>query len=364
MQVPFFDLKRQMQNMKKEIEKRIETVLDRGVFILGPECSNFEENFAKYVGSKYSIGVASGTEAIQLALMALEVGNEDEVITTSTTAFPTAAAITSVGAKPVFIEVLETNNLIDPKKVEEKITKKTKAIIAVHLYGNSSDIDPILDICKKHKIHLIEDCAQSLGTKYKNKKTGTYGTIGCFSFYPTKNLGACGDAGMCVTNQKEIAEKIRMIRNYGETSKYVNQIKGINSRLDEIQAAILDLKLKYVDEWIDKKRKLASIYDKKMNNELIQKLEVTKNSQHTYHIYAIKCERRDELKRFLEKNGIITLIHYPTPIHKQEAYKKDYPNLSLPISEKICNEILSLPIFPEMSEEEAEYVCKTINRFK
>lgn len=361
--IPIVDLKRQYYQIKDEIDNAIRRVLESGWFILGKELQEFEKEFADYNDSKYALGVGSGTEALHLSILALGIKPEDEIITVPNTAMPTISAISLAYAKPVFVDINQYSYNLDPKKLENKITKKTKAIIPVHLFGQSADMDQIREISKKHSIPIIEDCAQSHGALYKGKKTGNFGEFGCFSFYPSKNLGAYGDGGLITTNNRELYEKILMLRNYGQKDRYIHKEKGTNSRLDEIQAAILRVKLKHLDEWNLKRRKLAQIYDKELK-EVITPKEMD-YAKHIYHLYVIRSEKRESLMNYLKEKGIGTQIHYPIPAHLQEAYKELRINKgTLPISEKYSQQILSLPMFPELNEEEVSAVINSINKFK
>ncbi|MCD4666589.1 DegT/DnrJ/EryC1/StrS family aminotransferase [archaeon] len=361
--IPVSDLKRQYLKFKEEFDKSIHDVLDSSWFILGNKVKEFEKNFAKYVGVKYAIGVANGTEALQLGLFALDVKRGDEVITVSNTTTPTVIAISNVGAKPVFVDINEESYNIDINKIEEKITNKTKAIMPVHIYGQSADLDPIKKIARKYGLKIIEDCAQAHGTLYKGKKIGSIGDLGAFSFYPSKNLGAYGDAGLITTNNRQLAKKIFMLRNYGKRNRYESYIIGFNSRLDEIQASLLNTKLKYLNTWNVVRRKIAKEYDKNLKNVITPKEMFY--GKHIYHLYVIRSKKRDKLRNYLKKNGVGSQIHYPVPVHLQPCY--DYLNIkkgSLPITEKFCNEILSIPLYPELTKEEVEKVINTINNFK
>ncbi len=362
MQILPFDLKRQYTNIKPELDLAINSVLSKGFFILGENVKNFEHQFCKYLDVKYGYGVASGTDALHLALRAIDVKKGDEVITVPNVSAPIISSIHSANATPVLVDVDETYN-IDINKIEEKITDKTKAIIPVHLYGQSVDIKPIMNLAKKYNLRIIEDCAQAHGEEYYGKKVSTFGDLGCFSFYPTKNLGAYGDGGFVVSNDKELAEKIKLLRNYGETEKYENKINGFNSRLDEIQATILSIKLKYLNEWNNKRRNIAKLYNEELNNVIIPIKKTYSN--HIYHLYVIRSKNRDKLRNFLNKNGIGTQIHYPKPIHLQEAYKNlGYKLGDFPVTEEYSSEILSLPMYPELKKEEVNQVITAINNFK
>lgn len=362
--VPFGDLRRQYEALQNEIDPAIRRVLERGWFVLGQEVEQFEREFAAYLGADHAVGVASGTEAVQLALMAIGIGPGHEVITAPNTCVPTVAGITATGARPVLVDICPATLNIDPSKIESAITPRTRAILPVHLYGQTADMDSIIEIGNSHGIAVIEDAAQAHGATYKGRKAGALGLAGCFSFYPSKNLGAYGDGGAVVTSNDEIATRLRCLRNYGEERRYHHTTKGINSRLDEIQAAILRAKLPYLYEWNSRRHQIAEIYNGKINNKIVSKLSQTDYGQSNNHLYVVRSQYRDELQRHLSKNGITTLIHYPIPIHLQPAYSDlgkivgDYP-----VSEQCANEILSLPIFPELTDEEADYVVECINNF-
>ena len=347
---------------KKAVEAAVSRVLASGWYILGKEVENFEKSFAVYTGAKYAIGVASGLDALQISLMALGIGPGDEVITVPNSAVATALAITNTGAKAVFSDIDEYYHL-DVSKLESLITGKTRAIIPVHLFGQSVQIDEIVKIADKHGIAVVEDACQSHGAKLNGKQTGTFGITGCFSFYPTKNLGAYGDAGAIVTDSVEIYEKCKMLRNYGQKVRYYHEVKGINSRLDEIQAAILASKLPTLDLLIEKRHKIAEFYLKELagvKNIILPKER--EGGYHSFHLFAIRAERRDELQKYLKEKGIETHIHYPVPIHKQKCYP-EYNSLSLVVSERVASELLSLPIHPFISENDQLTVCNAIKRF-
>jgi dTDP-4-amino-4,6-dideoxygalactose transaminase len=334
--------------------------LEKGWFILGENVKKFEEEFAKYCGAKFCVGVASGLDALILALEALDLPKGSEIIVPSNTYIATILAVIRAGFKPVLVEPDMRTYNIDPLKIRESITKNTKAIIVVHLYGKPCDMDPILEIVKEYGLILLEDCAQAHGAMYKNKKVGTFG-IGCFSFYPTKNLGALGDAGAIVTDDEELAEKIKYLRNYGSLKKYQFDYIGYNSRLDEIQAGFLRIKLKYLDQITEHKRKLANIYLKELSDEFIKPV-VSNDTYDVYHIFNIRYKSRDHLREYLLQNGIKTEIHYPIPPHKQKALKSivrgDYP-----ISEEIHNTTLSLPISFFHTEEDIYRVVEVLNNY-
>ncbi|MCK4462781.1 MAG: DegT/DnrJ/EryC1/StrS family aminotransferase [Candidatus Omnitrophica bacterium] len=360
--IPFVDLKRQYNSIKDEIDTKINEVLESTNFILGEKVEAFEHEFANYCGVKYGVGVASGSDALFLSLKALGIGKGDEVITVPNTYIATANAIAQNGAKPVFVDITPEMYCIGLGEIEEKITEKTKAILPVHLYGHPASMDAICDIATKYDLYIIEDACQAHGAESFGDKTGYLGNAGCFSFYPSKNLGCAGDGGMIVTYHKELAEKIKMLRDYGQKTKNHHEVIGYNSRLDEIQATMLRVKLKYLDEWNNKRREHARLY-----NELLKEVEGIETPfesdyvKHIYHLYVIRSKNRDKLQQYLTSNGISTGIHYPIPIHLQKAYKYlKYKKGDFPITEEYVNEILSLPMYPELRDDEIERVCEKI----
>lgn len=365
MNIPVFDLKRQYENLKTEIDNAFKSVLENGIFVLGENVERFEEEFAEYLGAGFAVGVGSGTEALHLSLKACDIGYGDEVITVPNTAVPTISAISFAGAKPVFVDITPDTCTMDLRKVEEKITDKTKAILPVHLYGHSTEMEQIMKLAKAHNLRVIEDACQAHGAKYNSKNAGTIGDMGCFSFYPTKNLGAYGDGGMVVTNNEELYKKLIMLRNYGEVKKFTSKIEGFNSRLDEIQSAVLRVKLKYLDEWTNKRREIATMYHQLLYNSNVQLPCERQWAKHVYHLFVIRVNKRDALKDYLHERGVGTQIHYPIPIHLQDAYKKlGYKAGDFPISERNAEEILSLPIYPELTTEEIEAVAGLITEFQ
>jgi dTDP-4-amino-4,6-dideoxygalactose transaminase len=357
--IPFNDFKKEYLRYKTEIDRAISRVLRSGWFILGKELEHLETDLAKLLKVKYCVGVGNGTDAITLALLALEIGSGDEVITSNVTAYPTITGIERSGAKPVVVDIDEDSGLIDPVKIEAAITTRTKALVPVHLYGQACEMDKIIAIAKRHKLRIIEDCAQSITSTYKNRPTGSFGDAGTLSFYPTKNLGAYGDAGAVVTNDRTVHEKLLQLRNYGQTVRYNHKYPGLNSRLDEIQAAILIVKLKHLPENIKKRRKTALRYNQELKINHIPQL---KNNLHTYHLYVIKSSQRENLMKYLKARGIMSLIHYPIPINKQQAFKYQ-KNQIFPATEKFTREIVSLPIYPELTSIEVQYIIDTVNRF-
>ncbi|MBN2355830.1 DegT/DnrJ/EryC1/StrS family aminotransferase [candidate division KSB1 bacterium] len=362
--VPFNDIKRRYTSIKGEIDTAIQRVLSKGWFILGSEVKEFEAAFAEYLGAKYAVAVGSGTEALHLALIACDLKPGDEVITVPNTAIPTISAISFAQLKPVFVDIDPDTYCMNVELIEEKINQRTRAIIPVHLYGNACDMEDLMSIAKKYGLQVIEDACQAHGAYYKGKRLGTFGHFGCFSFYPTKNLGAFGDGGMVVTNDVKNANKINLLRNYGQVKRYYHEIKGFNSRLDEIQAAILNVQLPYLDTWNKRRREIASLYRKLIYHPQIVLPPEQADVYQIYHLFIIRCVKRDRLRTFLSNNGIGTEIHYPVPCHLQNAYKDlGYSISNYPITEGIVAEILSLPMYPELIEEEIQYVADVMNRF-
>jgi len=331
---------------------------------LGPNCQALENEFALYCNTKYAIGVGSGTEAIQFALLACGVKEGDEVITSPHTFFATAEAVAAIGAKPVFIDIDPLTYTLDPEGIEKKVTGKTKAIIPVHMYGQAADMKPIMEISKKYGIPVIEDACQAHGALYKGKKAGSLGDAGCFSFYFTKNLGGYGEGGMVTTNNDEIAETIKLYRNHGHRSKYEHAVFGYNGRLDEIQAAILRIKLKYLDEYNTKRREIAKQYTLLLQNTPLLLPEEAEDRKHVYHLYVVRSKKRDALQEYLNNKGVGTGIHYKTPIHLQEAARNlGYKKSDFPEVESACSEILSIPIYPELEQDSQAYVAEKIEDF-
>ena len=359
---PFIDLKAQYSNIKDEVLRCINDILESSHYILGENVKKFEDDIKSYLGVSEAIGVASGTDALHLALKALDITHGDEVITTPFTFFATVEAILYVGAKPVFVDIDENTYNIDPDKIEEKITPRTKAIIPVHISGCPADMIKINEIAQKYGLKIIEDAAQAFGAKIGDKKIGTFGDIACFSFYPSKNLGCFGDGGMVVTNNPEIADKIRILRNHGSPGRYVHETVGLNSRLDEIQAGVLRIKLKHIDEYNSLRRKKANIYTKFLSDKVITPKEV-ENTYHVYHLYSIRSESRDKIKEILAKQGFPSVVYYPIPMHLQKAIANlGFKKGDFPIAEKVSREILALPIYPEIPDEEVFEISQIIIR--
>lgn len=348
---------------QEEFENKALEVLRSGWYVLGNEVKSFEEEFAAYLGAKYCVGLASGLDSLWIAFRILGIGKGDEVIVQGNTYIASVMGITINGATPVFVEPDEYNN-IDADKIEEKITDKTKAILVVHLYGQASNMKPIVELCQKYQLRLVEDCAQSHGACFDGTMTGTFGDIGCFSFYPSKNLGAFGDGGAIVTNDADIAEKVRVFRNYGSQKRYYNKVVGANSRLDELQAGLLRVRLTHLEELTEERRKLCGKYLTEIHNPLFRLPQVRKGATTVWHQFVIHARNRDQLIEYLNEKGIGTIIHYPIPPHLSEAY--EYLKMeegSLPITEKYAKEVLSIPLYNGMTDEEQNYVIESLNSF-
>ena len=356
-------LDRGFQKYQEEIESAALRVLRSGWYILGPEVENFEKEFAEYVGSRYCVGLANGLDALWLAFRVLGIGAGDEVIVQGNTYIASVMGITINGAKPVFVEPDEFYN-IDVNKIEEKINPKTKAVLVVHLYGQASNMESVVQLCKKYDLRLVEDCAQSHGAYYDNKMTGIFGDIGCFSFYPSKNLGAYGDAGAIVTDNDEIAQAMKMYRNYGSEKRYYNKVVGANSRLDELQAAMLRVRLRYLDDMNAEREEIAKRYLEGIDNSKIVLPIVSNKSTHVWHQFVIRVEQRDELQLYLDKQGIGTIIHYPVPPHLSEAYAYlGYEKGDLPITEAYADTVISLPVYNGMTLEEQKRIIDCLNAY-
>jgi dTDP-4-amino-4,6-dideoxygalactose transaminase len=370
--VPFLDLTRQYKKIKEEILSASQKVYGKGRFILGEEVSTFEKEFSHYCGVRYGVGVGSGTDALYLALKAAGIGEGDEVITVANSFISTALAISFTGAKPLFVDIDPKTYTMDPNSLElllkrqkaKESGRKIKAVLPVHLYGHPAEMDSIMEISNRYDLIVIEDACQAHGAKYGRKKVGSFGAMGCFSFYPTKNLGGYGDGGMVVTDHQKYDQNLKLLRCYGEKKKYQHILKGHNSRLDEIQAAILRVKLKYLDQWNEERRRKAKIYTERLSPLGVVCPSEKKGVRHVYHLYAIKTRKRDFLQTFLKKRGIETLIHYPIPIPLQKAYRElGYRKRDLPLTNLWSRKILSLPFFPEMKEHEMEKVAEGIQSF-
>lgn len=361
--IAFCDLIKQYLSLEIKIGQAIERTLRSGRYILGEEVRLFEEEFSRWCNCSFGVGVASGTDALYIALLACGVKSGDEVITVANAGVPTVCAIAMTGATPLFADINERSYTIDVSKIEKLLTKRTKAILPVHLYGQCADMEPILGIAKKYNLKAVEDVCQAHGALYRGSKAGSLGDVGCFSFYPTKNLGAYGDAGMIVTNDAELARKARMFRDYGQSQRHVYILQGVNSRLDELQAAILRVKLKNIDIWNKRRNVIADIYNRSIKNKYIMKPLREEYNYHVYHLYVIASSYRDKLRLYLSDAGIQTLIHYPTPVYLQEAYSLYKPINKYPITEASAKKVLSLPLYPELEDEDVYYISETINKF-
>jgi dTDP-4-amino-4,6-dideoxygalactose transaminase len=360
--IQMVDLKRQYHNLKKEIDAAIADVLEETRFILGPNVGALEEEVAAYHGLPYAVGVANGTDALLLALRACDIQEGDEVITTPFTFIATAEVIAQLKATPVFVDICPDTYNIDCSQIAGKITPKTKAIIPVHLFGHPADMDPLMAIARKHNLKVIEDCAQAFGATYKGKKVGSIGDIGCFSFFPSKNLAGYGDGGMVISKNEEIAGKIKMLRNHGSFRRYYHQEVGYNSRLDEIQAAIIRVKLKRIDQFNAARRENAAAYCEAIKNRDITLPVAASNCEHVYHQFTIRSHKRDLLASALQKENIASAVYYPVPLHQQDVFLKLYHySERLPQTEQCSREVLSLPMFPELSREEISLIADVMN---
>ena len=363
MKIPFNTLDKQFYLYQDEYEKKALEILRKGWYVLGPEVKAFEEEFASYLNTPYVVGVDNGLNAIVMAVRALGIKEGDEVIVQANTYIASVMGITMNGATPIFVEPDEYYN-IDVDKIEEKISEKTKAILVVHLYGQASNMDKILELCEKYNLKLIEDCAQAHGAKYKDKMIGTFG-IGCFSFYPSKNLGCFGDGGAISTNDKKLDRDFRVLRNYGSEKRYYNEVVGYNSRLDELQAGLLRVKLKHIFELEKEREKIAQRYLNEIKNPLIQLPKIRENCLHVWHLFVVRVNNREKFQRYLEENGIGSVIHYPIPPHLSEAYKYlGYKEGDFPITENYAKTVLSLPLYNGMKSEELDYIIDKINEYK
>lgn len=362
MEVPYIDLAASYRGLQHEIDAAVKSVLAGGSYVLGENLTGFEEEFARWIGPVEAAGVGSGTDAIYLTLKALDIGPGDEVITVSHTAVNTALAVSKCGAVPVLVDIDDETLCMDPAAARAACGGRTRAILPVHLYGHPADLDPLARLASNKGLALIEDCAQAHGAEYKGRRVGTTGLAGCFSFYPTKNLGACGDAGAVVSRDPDLISKIRSMANCGQgAERYVNINQGDVSRLDELQAAILRVKLKALDRWTERRRAAAAVYGERLAGVPGLQLPVEKEwARHVYHLYVVRSRKRTALQTALAEKGIRTLVHYPVPVHKQPAYAGGMPHLSLPVTEKVVGEILSIPCFPEISDAQLEYVADSL----
>ncbi len=364
------DLSRQYRQIKKELDAAVSRVFKRSNYVLGEEVRSLEQEFAKYLGVKYAVGVNSGTDALFLALKACGIKENDEVITCAFGYIASVLGISYCGAKPVLVDVNVRDFNIDVTKIEKAITGRTKAILPVHLYGQMCEMVPLMRLARKYDLKVIEDCAQAHGAKQLMahgtwRMAGTIGDVGCYSFYPTKNLGAYGDGGMLVTNNKQVYKQLLLLRDYGRKGRYEFAIKGYNSRLDEIQAAILQVKLKYLTQWNKQRQQIAAFYNKNVKQENLFLPLTSSGRNHVYHLFVARTAKRKKLQEYLQKQGVGTAIHYPIPIHLQEAYRDlKYKKGSFPVAEQVSREVFSLPMFPELKGSEVEYISEIINRFR
>ncbi|HET6144561.1 MAG TPA: DegT/DnrJ/EryC1/StrS family aminotransferase [Candidatus Acidoferrales bacterium] len=366
--ISFFDLQAQYATIRREILQAVEAVLESQHFILGQLVELFEQDAAAYVDVPFAVGCASGTDALYLALCAQGIGPGDEVITTPFTFVATAGSIARTGAKPVFVDILPETYNIDPALIEQAVTKNTKAIIPVHLFGLSAEMDPIMSIAKKHSLAVIEDAAQAIGSTYHSKKIGSIGDFGCFSFFPSKNLGCAGDGGMVTTVHKPMADRLNLLRAHGTKKKYHSEIIGMNSRLDALQAAVLRVKLKHLDSWTKGRQERAALYAQLFDQykllDFITPPQAPPSFGHVYNQYVIRCENRDRLRDYLQEQGVPTAIYYPEPLHLQPAFDYlKYAEGSMPESEKACTDTLALPVYPELPLEDQERVVQTVSEF-
>ena len=361
MKIPFVDLKPLHNEIRDELCGVFDRILDNSTFVLGPEVQKFEQEFAAYCGTEHCVAVNTGTAAIHLALASLGIGPGDEVITVPHTFIATAEAITAVGARPVFIDIDPVSFTMDASLMEAAITSKTRAIIPVDLYGQVADMDPILEIANRHGIPVVEDACQAHGAEYKGRKAGSFGVAGCFSFYPGKNLGACGEGGAVTTNDADLAQRIRLWRDHGSLKRYEHVFPGLNMRMEGIQGGILSVKLKYLDRWNDQRRQAAAAYDKALADTDIEIPTEMDYGRHVYHLYVVQSNNRDALRQQLSDAGIESGLHYPTPLHLQEAYRfLGYKHGEFPVTEKVKSRILSLPMYPGIHSEAVERVASEL----
>lgn len=361
MQIPLLDLKAQYNTIRQEIEEAVKGVLESGHYVLGPNVRALEQEIAQYCGVRYGIGVANGTDALMLCLLGYGIGPGDEVITTPYTFFATAEVVSQVGATPVFVDIDPRTYNLNVAQIESKISDKTRAIIPVHIFGQMADMDPIMVLAEKHNLVVIEDACQAIGAEYKGRKAGSIGHAGCFSFFPTKNLGGYGDGGMVVTDDEALAEKIRVLRVHGSKPKYYHTMVGYNSRLDELQAAILRVKLRYIDRWNGLRAEKAGIYNSLLAGSSINTPFSAENVRHVYHLYIISSPRREVIKTALADAGIDSGVYYPVPLHRQEVYRTlGYGEGSLPVSEQAARETLAIPLYPELTSEQQERIAATV----
>jgi dTDP-4-amino-4,6-dideoxygalactose transaminase len=360
--IPYLDLKAQYKTIRDDLHAAVDRVLESGQYVLGDEVATFESEFAAYSGAEQGIAMNSGTSALHLALLAAGVQPGDEVITVPFTFVATAAAIGYTGAKAVFVDIDPRTFTMDPRQIEAAITPRTKAIIPVHLYGQMADMDPIVRIARAHGLTLIEDACQAHGAEYKGRRAGSIGDFGCFSFYPGKNLGACGEGGLVTTSNPDAAERLRVLRDWGQTRKYHHIVRGYNYRMDGLQGAILRVKLRQLEAWTEARRTRAALYDDLLASSLVRAPGAAEDTRHVYHVYAVRCANRDDLQLSLRANGVQTGIHYPIPVHLQEAYRDlGYRAGEFPNAERAAREVLSLPLYPEMTNLQVETVAAAIH---
>ncbi|NLV23553.1 MAG: DegT/DnrJ/EryC1/StrS family aminotransferase [Deltaproteobacteria bacterium] len=360
MNIPMVDLKTQLADIREEIEEGLRAVLDSTQFILGPNVQALEKETAAYLGVNHAIGVASGTDALHLALRAAGIGPGDEVITTPFTFIATAEAISYLGATPVFVDIDADTFNIDVDKIEASITPKTKALLPVHLFGQPADMKSILALCRQHKLKLIEDCAQSFGADYDGRQTGGFGEFGCFSFFPSKNLGGYGDGGLITSNDDELAAAVRVLRNHGSRERYCHSVIGYNSRLDELQAVILRVKLKHIERYNQLRRENAHYYSKRLRHPQIRTPLEKGAGKHVYHQYTILVSDRERVQKALQEAGIASAVYYPIPLHRQEVYRGSLNHVTLPVTEDAAQKVLSLPIYPELTREQIERISAVV----
>jgi dTDP-4-amino-4,6-dideoxygalactose transaminase len=362
--IPYLDLPAQIRSLRKEIDAAIARTIEKCSFCLGPDVAQFEKDFAAYIGSRHCLGFNSGTSALHIAMLLLDVGRDDEVITTPMTFVATSWAISYVGARPVYVDIDDATFNLDPKRIERAITKRTKAIMPVHLYGHPFDVDPIREIARKHNLALVEDTAQAHAATYKGKRIGTFGEISCFSFYPGKNLGACGEGGALLTDNDAFAARARSLREHGSSVRYYHDEVGFNYRMEGMQGAVLGVKLKRLDEWTRERRRVAHRYHELLADTPLQLPREAAYAESAYHLYVVRHPRRDELKKHLETNGVGCALHYPLPLHLQKCYASlGYKAGDFPVSEKAARECLSLPIYPELSDAQILRVVEVIKDF-
>ncbi|MEI7534829.1 MAG: DegT/DnrJ/EryC1/StrS family aminotransferase [Verrucomicrobiae bacterium] len=362
--VPYLDLRAQLKPLRAEIDAAIARTLDNCSFCLGPDVAQFEKDFAAFCGAQHALGFNSGTSALHVAMLLLGVGPGDEVITTPYTFIATSWAISYCGAKPVYVDIDEATFNLDPKLIEKAITPRTKAVLPVHLYGQPFDVDAVATVCKKHNLPFVEDAAQAHGAKYKGKSIGTFGAVSCFSFYPAKNLGACGEGGALVTNDAKLAARAKSLREHGSTVRYHHDEVGYNYRLEGIQGAVLGVKLKHLAHWTRERQRVAARYAELLKDTPLQLPTVTAGNESAWHLYTVRSPRRDELKKFLDENKIGNAVHYPMPLHLQKVYAPlGYKAGDFPVAEKASREVLSLPMFPELTDAQIQRVADVVKEF-